>query len=78
MRAAKLCGTVYFADDDRVRDALSEFDDYMSVSSWAKESVAFCCENGIIPKDKINLEPQSHITRAEVAVMIYNMITVVE
>lgn len=78
MRAAKLCGTVYFADDDRVRDALSEFDDYMSVSSWAKESVAFCCENGIIPKDKINLEPQRHITRAEVAVMIYNMITVVK
>lgn len=71
-RAAKLLGMstqIY-----EPRDILSQFTDYTSASQWAWNELAFCCQNGIISNDEMELEPKKEITRAEIAQMIFNLI----
>ncbi len=75
-RAAKLLNMSKTYDDEASRDILSAFEDYVTVSDWAKEAVAFCCDNGIIPSDEIYILPQKEATRAEISVMIFNLLTV--
>lgn len=73
-RAAKLCGmdTEYTASQSR--DILSAFADYISASGWAANSLAFCFDSGIMPDDEMEIKPQSAALRAEIAVMLYNLL----
>ena len=73
-RAAKLCGMVTEIDDSSARDIIAAFTDYIQIESWAKNSYAFCFESGIVSDDETEIFPARKITRAEVAVMVYNML----
>jgi hypothetical protein len=73
-RAAKLCGMNTDMDDDYARDTLAAFTDYIKVSKWAFSSVAFCSANQITDNDEIELKPQTAVTRAQVAQMMFNML----
>lgn len=73
-RAAKLCGADTERNAQQITDSLSEFTDYRTVSEWAKESMAFCIDTGILPADDAELEPSVFAVRAEIAEMIYNML----
>ena len=74
-RAAKLWGKETVYSESTVRDILSGFVDYIDASLWAREALAFCCENGIISNEDIELFPQKTLTRAQTAVMVYNMLS---
>jgi len=70
-RAARIIGL-----DTSVEDAdeiLLLFSDGGSVASWARESVAWCYESGIL-EDKGTIQPAKAILRCEIAQMIYNML----
>lgn len=70
-RAAKIMGL-----DTSVEDAdevLLLFSDGGSVASWAKDSVAWCYESGILA-DGGSIQPTKAILRCEIAQMIYNML----
>lgn len=73
-RAAKLCGL----DTDRlpgeIRDILCQFADYTTSSFWARESLAFCFEEGILDQTVMNVEPLEKVSRAKMAVMIYRLL----
>ena len=56
---------------DDVDEALSEFSDGSSVTSWAKDSVAWAVENEIMGNSGL-IMPTSDITRGMTAGMIYN------
>ena len=73
-RAAKLCGMDTKMDETAQRDVLSAFTDYIQTESWAKEALAFCFEKEIIPDESIEILPAQKIARAEVALMVYNML----
>lgn len=73
-RAAKLCGMDTKMDETAQRDVLSAFTDYIQTESWAKEALAFCFEKKIIPDESIEILPTQKIARAEVALMVYNML----
>ena len=77
-RAARLCGLYIEENEDYIRNILSAFTDYTSSSDWAKSSLAFCYDNGILNENEINIEPQKNISRAEVAVMLYNLLNFAE
>ena len=71
-RSAKLCGmnTEYA----QTRDILSEFTDYTTVSGWAESAMAFCYDNQIISNEETEINPWKNVTRAEIAVMLYNVL----
>lgn len=64
-RAAMLCGL-----DTSVTD---EVNDYNGASEWARDSLAFCLQSGIISDNPM---PQQAVTRAEIADMLYNMLSI--
>lgn len=65
-------------NDAAIRDALSVFDDYTKISSWAREGMAYCAENGILRTDLMEINPREEISRGEVAYMIYNLMRILE
>ena len=71
-RAAKLCGMNTDMGEDGARNTLAEFPDYITVSDWAMQSVAFGYYEELLDKAVINIEPKAKITRAEMAQIIYN------
>ena len=75
-RAAALCGWDTALDATGVRYYIAEFGDYTSVSSWARESVAFCFKAGILDADEFDLDilPKQEILRGEVALMVYRLL----
>lgn len=77
-RAAKLCGLDVRMEADAVKSVLSQFGDYRSVASWAKETMAFCCYAGILDTGTQKIEPEKPILRAEIAQMLYNMLLIAE
>ncbi|MCL1808705.1 MAG: S-layer homology domain-containing protein [Clostridiales bacterium] len=74
MRAAKLCGLDTSLDAAAVRDALAQFWDYMTVSSWAREPLAFCYREKILPDDGMDIQPAAAVKRCEIAQMLYSML----
>ena len=74
LRAAKLCGMNTQVSDDGARNILSQFADYISVSDWAKNAMAFCYNENILDSGNIDIEPYVNATRSEMAQMIYNML----
>jgi hypothetical protein len=73
-RAAKLCGMKTTLDEITIRDMLAQFDDYITVSDWAKSSLAFCYEADILPQENIDIRPKEAILRCEVAEMLFRLL----
>lgn len=73
-RAAKLCGMDTNMDDNKVRNVLSQFCDYVNASDWAKSSLAFCYDNDILDDGVMDIEPFETVSRGEIANMLYNML----
>jgi hypothetical protein len=61
--------------EDFARDILAQFPDYTQSSDWAKASLAFCYNSKILDTSVEKINPTENITRAEVAQMLYNMLT---
>lgn len=74
MRAAKLCGMAKPYGENAVRDILAGFVDYVNLSDWARESLAFCYDNGILPDSDIEILPKTAVTREEIASMLFQML----
>lgn len=74
-RAAKLCGMDTDVEAFAARDILAGFTDYVKASDWAIGALAFCCDQEILPDDEMELKPKQAITRAEIAQMLFNMLT---
>ena len=74
-RAAKLCGMNTQFEDFEARDILAGFFDYVTASDWATGSLAFCYGNGILPDDEMEIKPKQAVTRAEIAQMLFNMLS---
>ncbi len=73
-RAAKLCGMAKPYGKNAVRDILAGFVDYVNSSDWARESLAFCYDTGILPDSDIEILPKTAVTREEIASMLYQML----
>jgi len=70
-RAAKVMGLDTSGDD--ADEILLLFSDGDSVAAWAKDSVAWCYESGILT-DEGSIQPDKAILRCEIAQMICNML----
>ena len=69
-RAAKLCGMDTALGESERRDLLAPFSDGARVASWARESVAFCCREGILDASARSAAPLRAVTRGEMAQML--------
>lgn len=74
-RAAELCGLDTEMDAAAVRNMLAQFPDYMTCAQWARTQLAFCCREGILSQSELNIRPQDAATRAEVAQMLFNLLS---
>ena len=54
---------------------LSQFGDYTKTADWARSSLAFCYDNGILDNSALNINPTAYIKRCEIAQMLYNMLS---
>lgn len=75
-RAAKLCGMNTEVEAFEARNILAGFLDYVKASDWAVSSLAFCYDNKILPDDAMEINPKEFVTRAEIAQMLYNMLSI--
>ena len=73
-RAAKLCGMNTDYSAAAVRDVLAQFGDYTKTADWARSSLAFCYDTGILDASALNINPTQYIKRCEIAQMLYNML----
>ena len=73
-RAGALCGLNTQYSEDGIRDILAGFSDYRSAADWARGALAFCAENNIIDQSETELAPKEQVTRAQIAVMLYNLL----
>ena len=73
-RAAKLCGMDTNLENAEILDVLSQFGDYPTSSAWARQSLAFCYQNGILSPSVLDIQPKEAVTRGEVAAMVDQML----
>lgn len=73
-RAAKLCGMDTDRSAAEIRDTLAQFGDYTKTADWARASLAFCYDQGILDDSALNINPTQEIKRCEIAQMLYNML----
>ena len=73
-RAAKLCGMNTDYSAAAIRDVLAQFGDYTKTADWARNSLAFCYDTGILDASALNINPTQYIKRCEIAQMLYNML----
>ena len=73
-RAAGLCGMDTQLQTYEIRDILAQFPDYVTVSQWAQQSVAFCYQAQILDQSDYNVEPARAVLRCEIAQMVYNLL----
>ena len=74
-RAAKLCGMDTEMDAAEIRDMLAQFGDYVTVTEWAKQGLAFCYDADILSQAELDIHPNADILRCEIAQMLYNMLS---
>ncbi len=74
-RAASLCGMDTEMDTLTVRDVLAQFFDYVKASDWSQSSLAFCYSEKILDDSVMDIKPKEAVTRAEIAFMLYNMLS---
>ena len=73
-RSAKILGIDKTYNESAVRNVLSQFTDYKSVSTWATEGLAFCCDKEILDDSAIKIQPKEAVKRGEIAYMLYNLL----
>lgn len=74
-KAMKITGLYKEPSNEVIEKALAQFKDTEMVSNYAKMSAASCITNDIVSgKDGKMLAPKAYMTRAEVAVMIRNLL----
>ncbi len=73
-RGAKLAGLDTAMDDGTVRDILAQFGDYITVSHWARASLAFCYREGILSQTDMAIQPKVAVRRCEMAEMLFSML----
>lgn len=73
-RAAGLCGMNTEMDSAAVRDMLAQFTDYVQTDEWARETLAFCYQSGILEDDALEIQPKTAIKRGEIAQMLFHML----
>ena len=74
-RAAALCGIDTQMEAGAVRNMLAQFPDYMTTAEWARQALAFCYRDGILDQAELNISPAQTITRAEVAQMLFRLLS---
>ena len=57
-RAAKLCGMDTELETYEILNALAQFGDYVTVDTWAQESMAFCYSEDILDQNDLDIEPK--------------------
>lgn len=72
-RAAALCGLETALEDPA--DVLAAFPDYRSVAAWAQAALAFCYAQEMLDSSAPAIAPGEAVTRAEVAQMLYTLLT---
>ena len=72
--AAKLCGINTQLNDNEIRDILAQFPDYTKSAGWARNSLALCYRENILPMDVIYIEPLEPVNRGEIAEMVYALL----
>lgn len=77
-RTAELYGMETTLTEADIRNTLAPFDDYAAVSDWAKSSVAFCYDSGIWADCGGDIQPNTYVTRGEMAQMLYNLLNACE
>jgi len=55
--------------------SLSSFSDAGQIASWAKDAMALLVETGVVSGNNGMLTPTSTATRAEMAQMVYNLLS---
>lgn len=75
-RAAKLCGLDTDMEISGARDILAVFSDYVKASDWAMTSLAFCYDKKILPDDAMEINPKNQVTRAQIAQMLFNTLSI--
>lgn len=78
VRAAGLCGLETEQREDDIQSCLAAFSDSFTVSVWARAALAFCCGSGILAGDTTEIKPTEAVTRAEIAAMLYNTLSLAE
>ena len=73
-RAAKLCGLDTQRSDAAASGVLTRFSDAAQCADWAKASLAFCVETGILGNTASTLGPKTNIKRCEIAQMLCNLL----
>ncbi len=73
-RAGELAGMEVEKNKMIIRDILSQFEDYISISDWAMPSMAFAYKENILDDSSMKVEPSKIITRGEIAEMLFNML----
>lgn len=74
-RAAAKCGLANDLDANAARDILAQFSDYTQIADYACVPMAFCYQQGILDDSALTVEPNKVIARAEIAEMLYNMLS---
>lgn len=77
-RAAALCGFNTSLNESAINLELNQFDDYASVSPWARSSLAFCFQQEILPDQAMEIEAARVASRAEIADMVYRLLVQAE
>lgn len=73
-RAGELAGMEVETNITTVRDILSQFEDYVTLSEWAMPSMAFLYKEEILDTSDMAINPKEIITRGEIAEIIYKML----
>lgn len=72
--ASKLCGMDTAMTDSQARDVISQFEDYVSSDSWARQALAFCYDKEILSQSDSLIQPKKAVKRCEIAEMLYRML----
>jgi hypothetical protein len=75
-RAAALCGVDTALAPGEARDTLAQFGDYVVSAEWARDPLALCYREGILPQEDMDIRPSDAVLRCEVAQMLYNLLEV--
>ena len=75
-RAAKLCGQDTARSTAAIRDTLAQFSDYTKAADWARESLAFCYDAGILDDSALTIGAATAIRRCEIAQMLCNLLNI--
>ena len=74
-RAAALAGMDTARTDIEIINTLAPFGDYRTAATWAHSALAFVYSEGILDDTEFYIQPTQAITRAEIAEMLYRLLT---